>query len=181
MIQIQSPNPKIQPTTNTKIQEQVDVFKKFNEQNFVRLTRNLYRQVTVNINKRLEICGYNDIAARHLSVFDHLDFEGTNIVTLANRANISKQAMSKLVKEASAAGYVSTRINETDSRILMVNFTDKGLLFLKRLQTEINKAREVILKTAFVSHDEVSTTISTLSKILGYFDNTESTVMVGKA
>ena len=156
--------------SNTKIQEQIDGFKKFNEQNFVRLTRHLYRQVTVNINKRFEACGYTDIAARHLSVFDHLDYEGTNIVTLAQRANISKQAMSKLVKEASTAGYVVALTDTTDSRILNVKFTDKGLVFLKKLQTEINKAREVILKTAFVSPEEISTTLSTLSKILGYFD-----------
>ena len=69
--------------TSLNSNEQVAHFRKFNEQNIVRLTRQMYRQITFNLNKRLEICGYNDIAARHLSVFDNLDSEGTNIVTLA--------------------------------------------------------------------------------------------------
>jgi DNA-binding MarR family transcriptional regulator len=154
-------------------QAQLESFKRFNESNFVRLTRHLHRQVTVNMNKRLEACGYDDIATRHLSIFDHLDFGGTNIVTLASRANITKQAMGKLVKEAATSGYISVTSDQKDCRSLIVNFTDKGLNFIKNVQRETNKAREVILKNADVSQDEVITTVETLSRILGYFNNTQ--------
>ena len=161
------------PTMNaSKVQEQVESFKKFNQHNMVHLTRHLHRQVTVNMNKRLEACGYKDVATRHLSVFDHLDFDGTNIVTLANRANITKQAMGKLVREVSTAGYVMTQPDKSDSRSVIVKFSDKGLHFLRNVQKETNKAREVVLKSAAVSQDEVMTTIETLTRILGFFDNT---------
>lgn len=166
---------------NAKNQEQIERFKKFNERNFVRLTRQLYRQVTNNINTRLETCGYKDISARHLTVFDHLDPQGTNIVTLANRAGISKQAMSKLVRETNIAGYVSVETDKNDSRISNVNFNEKGLVFLTVLQSEINKVREVILETEYVSQADVSTTISTLSKILNYFQVTEDIFTLKRA
>jgi DNA-binding MarR family transcriptional regulator len=156
---------------NLENQVQIERFQKFNERNFVRLTRQLYRQVTNNINARLETCGYNDLSARHLSVFDHLDSGGTNIVTLAHRAGISKQAMSKLVREASVAGYVSVQTDKHDSRISNVNFNDKGLGFLNTLQTEINKVREVILQTEDLTKEDLSSTMSTLSKLLNYFES----------
>ena len=158
---------------NLENQAQIEGFQRFNERNFVRLTRQLYRQVTNNINARLETCGFSDLSARHLSVFDHLDSGGTNIVTLAGRAGISKQAMSKLVRETHSAGYVSVETDKNDSRISNVSFNEKGLGFLTILQTEINKVREVILETEFVSKEDMSSTISTLSKILNYFEVTD--------
>jgi DNA-binding MarR family transcriptional regulator len=158
---------------NLENQEQIERFQRFNERNFVRLTRQLYRQVTNNINTRLEACGYDDLSARHLSVFDHLDSGGTNIVTLAGRAGISKQAMSKLVREANIAGYVSVETDKNDSRISNVNFSEKGLGFLTILQTEINKVREVILETEHVTKEDLTSTISTLSKLLNYFEVTD--------
>ena len=97
-----------QSTNKSEVQVQIDGFKKFNKQNFVHLTRHLHRQLTLNMNKQLDAWGYTDISVRHFSVFDHLDPEGTNIVTLSNRANMTKQAMGKLVKEAHLAGYVDT-------------------------------------------------------------------------
>ena len=131
--------PSNNPTMNaSKVQEQVESFKKFNQHNMIHLTRHLHRQVTVNMNKRLEACGYKDVATRHLSVFDHLDFDGTNIVTLANRANITKQAMGKLVREVSTAGYVMTQPDKSDSRSVIVQFSDKGLHFLHNVQKETN-------------------------------------------
>jgi DNA-binding MarR family transcriptional regulator len=160
-----------QSTNKLKVKEQVESFKNFNEHNFVRLIRHVHRQVTVNMNKRLEACGYDDISARHFSVFDHLDFEGTNIVTLAQRANITKQAMGKLVKEASLAGYVETNTDPIDSRSLIVQFTEKGLHLLKNVQNEMNKACEIILKAIFLSTDDMKITMSTLSRISAYFDS----------
>lgn len=155
------------------VQEQIDSFRKFNEHNFVHLTRHLYRQVTVNMNKRFETCGYNDISTRHLSIFDNLECEGTNIVTLAQRAKITKQAMGKLVREASSSGYIKTHSDPSDSRSTIVQFTDKGLRFLKNMQRETDKAHAIISKTIYLSPDELMTTFSTLSRILDYFDKAE--------
>lgn len=160
-----------QSTNQSEVQAQIEGFKKFNRQNLVHLTRHLHRQITLNMNKRLEACGYCDISVRHFSVFDHLDFEGTNIVTLAQRANMTKQAMGKLVKEANISGYVATNTDQMDSRSIIVSFTDKGLHFVRNVQKETSKEREIIIKNAYLSQDDVIKTMSTLSKISDYFDN----------
>jgi DNA-binding MarR family transcriptional regulator len=152
---------------------QIQNFQRFNESNFVRLTRQLYRQVTNNMNARLLACGYTDISARHLSVFDHLDAGGTNIVTLANRAGMTKQAMSKLVREASQAGYVTVESDDSDFRISKVRFNEKGLEFLAAFQSEVTKIRTFITKTDYLSNDDLAGTMTTLSKLLNYFEITD--------
>ena len=65
----------------------------------------------------------------HVPVFAGLDPSGTNISTLANRAGISRQAMSGLVRDVEAAGYVRTVPDPADGRALIVELTDLGAQF----------------------------------------------------
>jgi DNA-binding MarR family transcriptional regulator len=65
----------------------------------------------------------------HVPVFAGLDPAGTNISTLASRAGISRQAMSALVRDVEAAGYVRTAPDPADRRALVVELTDAGAEF----------------------------------------------------
>ena len=56
----------------------------------------------------------------------HIDLDGTSIVDLAGRSNISKQAASKLVSELVALGYLSTSQAPSDGRAILVQFTLRG-------------------------------------------------------
>ena len=62
---------------------------------------------------------------------------------MAQNAAISKQAMSKLVKDVAAAGFVEALTDQRDSRFVIVRLTPKG-----------EKIRQDIL-----------------DKIVGYYDN----------
>ena len=127
--------------TKLNMQEEIALHKEFNQRNSVRIIRQLNRYINAEINYYLSIGGHSKLSARHLSVFENLDFEGTNIVNLAQRAGMTKQAMSKLVKEVVAEGYLKVKVDERDSRALIVCFTDKGVVFLKDMRETIQNVR----------------------------------------
>ena len=116
----------------------------FSERNLVRLIRLVERQTATNIGKLLEQNGYAPLTARHLQVFESLDPNGSSIVQMAQNAAISKQAMSKLVKDVAAEGFVEALPDERDSRFIVVKLTPKGEVL----------RRDILLKI-IVSYDNL--------------------------
>jgi DNA-binding MarR family transcriptional regulator len=147
----------------------------FNEKNLVRISRQLVRHITSEISFLLDKKGYGDLGARHLHVFENLDVNKTNIVSLALRAGISKQAMSKLVKEVAEMGYVEVVTDKNDSRLQVVLLTDKGGKFLSDLHTEIRRYRDTILSQGVVTEDEMRQTTRIMAKMNDYFEHSSKT------
>jgi DNA-binding MarR family transcriptional regulator len=151
-----------------QFKEQFEVYQKFNERNIVRLLRQVSRYIYLEVGQRLEQNGHVLLSQRHLQIFEYLGLEGANINTLASKAGITKQAMSKLVKEATAAGYTQTKSLKEDSRVTMVLFTEKGIKFLGDLHVEVKKVR--LEMDGLISYQEIQHVIDTLLKISTYFD-----------
>ena len=160
--------------TKLSIQEEIDLYKKFNLTNSVRIIRQITRYLTHEISNRLEKSGHIGLSARHLSVFENLDFEGTNIVTLANRAGVTKQAMSKLVKEVNTEGYVNVKTDQRDSRVVIVSFSEKGIEFLTVLRREIQLTKAHLNDNGIMSQEESASMISGLQKLLTYLENSSN-------
>lgn len=157
--------------SNLSVKEKIALYKSLNQVNIVRIIRQITRYLTHEITRRLEKSGHSNLSARHLSVFENLDFEGTNIVNLANRAGLTKQAMSKLVKEVYTEGYVNVEPDKRDSRVVMVSFSEKGMDFLKDMYNEIQLNSEEIHLSGVMNEDELSTMISSLKKYLEHLKN----------
>lgn len=151
------------------IKEEIDLYKKFNQTNILRIVRQITRYMNNEISNRLLEKGHTGLSARHLSVFENLDFEGTNIVTLAGRAGMTKQAMSKLVKEVAAEKYIYVKTDQRDSRVLIVLFTERGIEFLRDMREEIIRTRENMLSEGILSNKESNEMTVTLGKLLSYF------------
>jgi DNA-binding MarR family transcriptional regulator len=75
---------------------------------------------------RLAERGHGDIRAAHGAVFQHLDETGTTVSVLAERAQITKQAMAELVVYLEAQGYVSREPDPHDRRAKLVRPTERG-------------------------------------------------------
>ena len=103
-------------------------------------------------------------------VFENLETVGNNIVSLANRAGISKQAMSKLVKEVTAEGYISVVTDKRDSRVQNVTLTEKGTDFLLALQKEALRNYYELLELGTVSKSDIKTVHQTLESIRGFLE-----------
>jgi DNA-binding MarR family transcriptional regulator len=74
--------------------------------------------------------GYESFRIGHLISLVHIDIEGSTINELAARAGITKQAVSKIVKELSDEGYVETEKHPGDARSVVVKISEKGANFM---------------------------------------------------
>jgi DNA-binding MarR family transcriptional regulator len=90
----------------------------------------LMREAFVALNDlvlaRLAERGHGDVRAAHGAVFQYLDENGTTVSVLAERAQITKQAMAELVHYLEARGYVIRKPDPHDRRAKLVLPTERG-------------------------------------------------------
>ena len=142
----------------------------FSERNLVRLIRLVERQTATNIGKLLEQNGYAPLTARHLQVFESLDPNGSSIVQMAQNAAISKQAMSKLVKDVAAEGFVEALPDERDSRFIVVKLTPKGEVLRRDILLKIIVSYDNLIENGTITAVEMQAMTDTLLKILKHFE-----------
>ena len=71
--------------------------------------------------------GFEDFRVGHIIGLVHIELEGSTVNNMALTAGITKQGMSKVVKELSDYGYVFTEKHPTDARSILVKLTEKGM------------------------------------------------------
>jgi DNA-binding MarR family transcriptional regulator len=90
----------------------------------------LMREAFVALNgvvlARLAERGHPEVRAAHSAVFQYLDDTGTTVSLLAERAQMTKQAMAELVHHLEAHGYVSRVPDPADRRAKLVLATERG-------------------------------------------------------
>lgn len=90
----------------------------------------LLREAFVALNgrvvPRLIERGFPDVRPAHNAVFQYLDAGGTTVSSLAERADMTKQAMAELVAHLEEHGYVDRVPDPNDRRAKLVRPTAKG-------------------------------------------------------
>jgi DNA-binding MarR family transcriptional regulator len=90
----------------------------------------LMREAFVALNDlvvaRLAERGHGAIRAAHGAVFQYLDDTGTTVSLLAERAQMTKQAMAELVQHLETHGYVTRVPDPHDRRAKLVLPTERG-------------------------------------------------------
>ena len=71
--------------------------------------------------------GFNGMTPAFASLMPLLDATGARPSTLAQRAGITKQAISQLVRELEVRGYVEQVPDSTDTRAKIVRLTKRGV------------------------------------------------------
>jgi DNA-binding MarR family transcriptional regulator len=91
----------------------------------------LLREAFVALNSlaidRLAQRGHAVVRPAHGAVFQYLDDTGTTVSLLAERAQMTKQAMAELVQHLETNGYVQRVPDPTDRRAKLVLPTERGL------------------------------------------------------
>lgn len=90
------------------------------------------RVINLDVTIALRAAGFKDLKNSQVFCLAHIDLNGTSIVDLAERSNVSKQAASKLVGELVALGYLSTSQAPSDGRAILVRFTPRGRSLMKQ-------------------------------------------------
>ena len=85
------------------------------------------RTLIATMMAKLASCGFTDVTPAFSSLMPLLDATGARPSTLAQRAGITKQAMSQLVRELEVRGYVEQVPDSTDTRAKIVRLTKRGV------------------------------------------------------
>ena len=81
------------------------------------------------------------LSASHVHITRHLAVEGLRLTELAQRAQMSKQAMAKLVQQCEAWGLVTRLADARDARAQRVVFTPTGLAWLHAFRQAVTQAQ----------------------------------------
>ena len=101
-------------------------FAEVGRDNLGRLLQQALRSANDQIVARLTSLGYRGINPSHTAVFSNLDATGTRAVTIAQRAGMTRQGISTLIRELEAAGYVIVQSDPEDGRASLVRLTSLG-------------------------------------------------------
>jgi DNA-binding MarR family transcriptional regulator len=95
-------------------------------ENLAILMRDVFVLLNDRVLVRLAERGHGVVRPAHSAVFEHLDDTGTTVTVLAERANVTKQAMAELVAHLEAHGYVTREADPADRRAKLVRPTARG-------------------------------------------------------
>ena len=104
------------------------------QQHIGRLLVQTARAFNVRALRKLQRLGHSELSMAHLNVLPYLDVQGTRIVTLAQRAGMTKQAAGQLVAELEHWGYVERLPDPQDGRAVLIGFTASGWAYLQQAQ-----------------------------------------------
>ena len=105
---------------------EINAFKESKGRLLGRLLNKSYRYMSEVVTDFLKEKGYNDFRVGHIVALVHIEFEGDTVNTLANRAGITKQGMSKIVKELVEGEYVVSEKHPSDARSVVIKLTNRG-------------------------------------------------------
>lgn len=98
------------------------------------------------------------LSASHIHITRHLALEGSRLTELAQRANMTKQAMGKLVTQCEAWGLVGRLADARDARARRIVFTAAGLAWLQAFRQAVAQAEAEL-------HAAVGTEVATVVAI----------------
>lgn len=84
------------------------------------------RHLVDALQEHLVAAGFADHRVVHHNVMAHVTYEGTRLTELAEKAGVTKQAMSELVADLERRGYLRREPDPADGRAKLVRFTDRG-------------------------------------------------------
>ena len=92
-----------------------------------RVLRELSRDFDRRVTRLLRERGHNDISLSHQVVFTNIGLGRTRVTELAERAQITQQAMGKTLRELESLGYIERAVDATDRRARAIRLTSRGV------------------------------------------------------
>ncbi len=90
--------------------------------------------------------GFHDHRVVHHTVMAHVTHDGIRTTELAQRAGVTKQAMSELVRDLVALGYLRTKPDPHDGRAKLITFSERGQRAVDVAMSSFDTMEEVLAK-----------------------------------
>jgi len=110
-----------------------------------------------------------ELKQSHLDLFPHIDFEGTSISEIAKRKGVSKQSVSKLVKEMAHIKILSIKTDPGDSRSKIVFFKTSGFYSIQKAFEELITIDRII--STHLGKKAYKSTLENISGLIDFFSD----------
>ena len=110
--------------------------------NLSRLLREFSRDFERRIWSALSGRGYPDIRPSHSAVFANLGMGAVRVTELAERAQVTQQAMGKMLKELERMGYIARDVDSSDKRAKEIRLTEKGIQLARTSLEVVTEVRQ---------------------------------------
>lgn len=100
------------------------------DDNIGRLLNLAMRDFQTRCTEKLHARGYTQLSATHLTILSYIEPAGSRIVTLAERAGMTKQSMGDLIRELEAQGYVERSPDPSDKRAVIIKMAQDNGSFM---------------------------------------------------
>jgi len=130
-----------------------------------RLLLEAFRAFETQLAKMLGAKGFTDVTTGNFNILRHLNPEGMRLSELARDAQISKQAIGKMIKDLEFKGYVELVPDDSDGRAKYVHFTAKGKKLIDQaviMVSEMEKQYQTMLGTK--NYDKFRQSVSLISQ-----------------
>ena len=110
--------------------------------NIARLLLEFGKDFERRILKALQEKGHSDIRPSHSILFSNLGLGAVRVTELAERAQVTQQAMGKMLKEVERIGYIERGIDQNDKRAKEIRLTKKGVSLVKDSMDAVEEVRQ---------------------------------------
>jgi DNA-binding MarR family transcriptional regulator len=85
--------------------------------------------------------GHDDLRPSHSAVFSNLGMGAVRVTELAERAQVTQQAMGKMLKELERIGYIARDVDGLDKRAREIRLTSRGVRLVEDSMKVVDKVR----------------------------------------
>ena len=107
--------------------------------NLGRLLREFGKDYENRVHALLNARGHPDIRPAHSTVFANLGTGAVRVTELARRAQVTQQAMGKMLKELERMGYIERAVDGTDKRAREIRLTARGVQLVRDSQQALEE------------------------------------------
>ena len=110
--------------------------------NFVRLLIEFSKDYERRTLKALQKRGHSDIRPSHSVLFSNLGLGAVRVTELAERAQVTQQAMGKMLKEVERMGYIERGVDQKDKRAKEIRLTQQGVEMVEVSMEVVDEVRQ---------------------------------------
>ena len=109
--------------------------------NLARLLKEFAKDFEHRVLIELHDRGHDDLRPSHGAVFSNLGMGAVRVTELAERAQVTQQAMGKMLKELERIGYIARDVDGLDKRAREIRLTSRGVRLVEDSMKVVDKVR----------------------------------------